>query len=122
MDMVGSYIPVVLIVLAIFGGYWRTTKQCADIMAIMATKDDIKNMATKEDIRDMKDEIRDMRNDIKALDDRINRFETHVNQQFAEVRGEINNLKRDVNTLQQSYINHLITEHNVRPMQPSEQS
>ena len=106
MDMVGSYIPVVLIVLAIFGGYWRTTKQCADIMAIMATKDD----------------IRDMRNDIKALDDRINRFETHVNQQFAEVRGEINNLKRDVNTLQQSYINHLITEHNVRPMQPSEQS
>ena len=105
MEVLGSYIPVILIVLAIFGGYWRTSKQYADLMAVMATKEDIKDMATKDDI--------------KILDDQIGRFETHVNQQFAEIRGEISNLKRDVNTLQQSYVNHLITEHNVRPMQPS---
>ena len=105
MELIGGFVPVILIVLAIFGGYWRTSKQYADLMAVMATKDDIKEMATKTDI--------------KTLDDRINRFETHVNQQFAEIRGEISGLKRDVSTLQQSYINHLITEHNVRPPQPS---
>lgn len=120
MEMVGNYIPVVLIVLAILAANWRTTTQYGDLAMkyghIMA------NMATKEDIQDMKNEVKDMKNDVKALDDRINRFETHVNQQFAEIRGEINSLKRDVNTLQQSYINHLITEHNVRPMQPSEQA
>ena len=120
MEMVGSYVPVVLIVLAIFAANWRTTVQYGAIMMNMATKEDISDM--KEGFREMKNEIKDMRKDIKALDDRVNRFETHVNQQFAEVRGEINNLKRDVNTLQQSYINHLITEHNVRPMQPSEQT
>ena len=60
-----------------------------------------------------------MRNDIRALDDRMNRFETHVTQQFAEIKGEITDLKREVNTLQQSYVNHLITEHNIKPAQPS---
>ena len=105
MELIGGYVPVILIVLAIFGGYWRTSKQYADLMAVMATKDDIKEMATKTDI--------------KTLDDRINRFEMHVNQQFAEIKGEISDLKRDVNTLQQSYVNHLITEHNIKPAQPS---
>lgn len=52
-------------------------------------------------------------------DDRVNRFENHVNQQFAEIREEISHLKRDVNTLQQSFVNHLITEHNIKPVQTS---
>lgn len=120
MEIVGNYIPVVLIVLAIVAGYWRTNLQVATITVNMATRDDI--MAIREDIRDMKNDIKDMRNDIKALDDRMTRFETHVNQQFAEIRGEISGLKRDVHTLQQSYINHLISEHNVSSMQPSEQT
>ena len=96
MEIFASYIPVVLIVLAIIAGYWRTTVQYGDlgikygnIMANMATQEDIRdlknivaNMATKEDIRDikeefryMRDEMKDIRNDIRALDDRMNRFE-----------------------------------------------
>lgn len=88
MEVFASYIPVVLIVLAIIAGYWRTTMQYGDlgikygnIMANMATKEDIRdlkkimanvatkkdirnlkntmaNVATKEDIRDLKDEFR----------------------------------------------------------------
>jgi len=110
LEVFASYIPVVLIVLAIFAANWRTTVQFGHITM---------NMATREDIKDLRDEIKDMRSDIKALDARMNRFENHVTQQFAEIRGEISDLKRDVNTLQQSYINHLITEHNVKPVKPS---
>ena len=117
MEVFASYIPVVLIVLAIFAANWRTTVQYGDLGIkygnIMA------NIATREDIKDIRDEIKDMRNDIRALDDRMNRFETHVTQQFAEIKGEITDLKREVNTLQQSYVNHLITEHNIKPAQPS---
>ena len=117
MEMVGNYVPVVLIVMAIFAANWRTTTQFGDLA--MKYGHIMGNMATKEGINDMKNEFSEMKNEIKSLDDRIIRFETHVNQQFAEIRGEINNLKRDVNTLQQSYVNHLITEHNVRPMESS---
>ena len=117
MEIFASYIPVVLIVLAIFAANWRTTVQFGHITMNMATKEDIREI--KEEFRYMRDEMKDMRNDIRALDDRINRFENHVNQQFAEIREEISHLKRDVNTLQQSYVNHLITEHNIKPVQTS---
>ena len=81
MEIFASYIPVVLIVLAIIASYWRTTVQYGDlgikygnIMANMATQEDIRdlknivaNMATKDDIKDLKDEFRDLRNEMKDM-------------------------------------------------------
>ena len=74
MEIFASYIPVVLIVLAIIAGYWRTNMQIAGMMVNMATKDDIRdlknivaNMATKEELRDVKEEFRYIRDEIKDM-------------------------------------------------------
>ena len=71
MEVFASYIPVVLIVLAIFAANWRTTVQFGHITMNMATKEDIRdlknimaNVATKEELRDIKEEFRYMKDDI----------------------------------------------------------
>ena len=71
MEVFASYIPVVLIVLAIFAANWRTTVQFGHITMNMATKEDIRdlkkimaNVATKDDIKDLKDKFWELRNDI----------------------------------------------------------
>ncbi len=62
MEVFASYIPVVLIVLAIIASYWRTSTQLRVIMMNMVTKDDIRDL--KDEFRDLRNEMKDMKNDI----------------------------------------------------------